>query len=92
MPAFGEPVVHQLKVVAGVEVHRAGRQRRRRLAGDQIEPPIGRQQELASVVNVQPDPRVAQRRSIRRVDGVAHRDDVRRDLGDVDRLDGLQLA
>ena len=85
-PAVGQPVVHQLEVLAGVDVHRARCARRWRLAGDQIEPLAGGLQEEAAVLEVQADTRVVQRSRACGVDGIAHRDDIRRDLGDVDLL------
>ena len=88
--AFGETVVDQLEVLAGIDVDRAGGPRRRRLAGDQVVPFRRPVEELPAVVDAHLDARVAQR-VFGGMDEVAHRDDVRGYLHHVDRLDAGQV-
>src|SRR5712691_10873470 len=70
-----KPIVNELKILARVDVHGAGRPRRRRLARDEVEPLGGPVQKLPPVLDVKPNARITER-VLHRVDDIAHPDDV----------------
>ena len=84
--AFLQAIADERKVVARVQVHGAWRERRRRLARDQVVARARQLQELARVLEMHAHARIVQRVPRRRVNPLAHREDIRRDLHDVDRV------
>jgi hypothetical protein len=90
--AVGEPIADQLEELARVQVDGSGSERRRGLAGDQVESFAGCLQEMPSVFDVEAHASIAQRVFIRPIDHVAHRDHVPRDVDDVDRFDRVDVG
>ena len=90
-PTFVQPVVHQLKIFAGVDVRGPRCAGRRRFSRDQIEQIPRCLQKDAAILDVQARAWIVEGMLVGRVDSVAHRHDVGRQFHDVDCFDGRQI-